>query len=262
MKPTAILFGFFAACAAPLAPQQSAISPETFQGFDLSGAHYAIYLEGQEDYDANGDGQLDSTFKYLQVLLSDHPNLCHEYQTGASTGDIRMGYTTAAYYGPIGEPLPDLYSEDLFVGDYTNKVWVDQGLFVVYNGRIAVNTAGYGDGSLQLDLINDIGEPFIIRDWINDIGEPMRSRGTPYVNAPVRDTINDIGEPLADLPSISDIGEPLRGFAQGEMHYDTSGASLFDLDLDRDGVKDATQLSPTPLQLSIRDAKRCDLTQR
>jgi hypothetical protein len=263
MKPSTLLFGALSvACAAPVAPYENAINPSSFAGFDLSQARHALYLEGQEDYDADGDGALDSTIKYLQFMVSDHPDLCREMQEGGYLYDLRMGYATAAYFGPLGSDLPDLRAEDVFVGDYYDGVWVDHGLTIIAGGRYAVSTGGYGEGSVRIEEINDIGEPFLDPRWINDIGEPHLQRTLRH-EAPGgslwTDAINDIGEPSLDLSAINDIGEPLRGIALGEMRYDNSGAAGFDLDLDGDGLKDATQLSPTSVQLNIRSAARCDL---
>ena len=260
MKPSTLFFGVLsAACAAPVAPYETAITPSTFAGFDLSQARHALYIEGQTDYDNDGDGQLDATIKYLQFMVSDHPDLCHELQEGNYLYDLRMGYATAAYFGPLGSDFPALRAEDLFIGDYYEGIWVDHGLTVISGGRYAVSTGGYGDGSVRIEKINDIGEPFLDPRWINDIGEPHRLRtlrAPSFSDKVLADPINDIGEPMLDLSAINDIGEPLRGIALGEMRYDNSGANTFDLDLDGDGIKDATQLSPTPMQLNVRSAMR------
>jgi hypothetical protein len=262
MKPSTLFFvTLLVACAAPVAPNETVITPSTLFGFDLSQVRYTLYLEGQDDYDNDGDGQPDSMLKYLQFIVSDRPDLCREMQEGSDIYNLRMGYATAAYFGPLGSDLPELRAEDVVIGDYFDGVWVDHGLTVISDGLYRVNTGGYGDGSIRIEQINDIGEPYINPLWINNLGEPnLRSLRAPSLSDKILiDTINDIGEPLLDLSAINDIGEPLRGISLGYMRYDTSGAVAFDIDLDGDGIKDAAQLSSTPMQLNIRSAQRCDL---
>jgi hypothetical protein len=262
MKSSTLLLGALSvACTTQVAPLENEISPLSYAGYDLSQARHALYIEGQNDYDSNNDGELDSTIKYIQFMISDHPDLCREMQDGTYIAQLRLGYATAAFFGPIGQELPDLRAEDVLVGDYYEGIWVDHGLTIIKDFRYKVDAAGYGDGSLRIDRINDIGEPFSAPDLINDIGEPSRYRTLRNQDIPdsvFTDPINDIGEPL--LPAqINDIGEPLRGIAQGEMHYDMSGAKPFDLDFEGDGISDATEIPTTPIMLTIRSAQRCNL---
>jgi hypothetical protein len=258
MKPSLTLISLLAGCAAPAALPGNLISPSSFAGVDLTTAQHAIYMLGHEDYDADNDGELDSTMSYIQFLVSNHEDLCAELNNPFFRyQDLRIGYATAGYFGPLGTELPALTFEGIMVGDYLDGLWIDHGLTIIINNQEVASTGGYGDGSLRIERINDIGEPFSLPDWINDIGEPNHLLSLR--EQPEKITfINDIGEPLLSIPQINDIGEPLRGLAEGEMHYDTSGRLPFDLDLDGDGVDDATRLSGVPMRLSIQNATLCE----
>lgn len=149
------LVGLVVGCAEVTLDQpQATVRSGSINGQEIEGTDYAIYFEGALDYDTDGDGANDYTLKYLQVLASNHPDLCGDVETGAPLDDLVYSYVTGYYFGPLGTALPDFAAGQAITGDY-EQTWVDQGVVYYWDNVLYAYTVGIGDGTLS---ISDIGE--------------------------------------------------------------------------------------------------------